>query len=147
MYSIHQKRCSKCRETKPTTEFYHNRSQPCGLHNQCKQCGKANSRKYRKSNLARHKKFYRDHPDYFRNWKLKKEYGITLEEYCDLFNKQGGKCAICGFVPLKGSRLMPVDHDHKTGRVRGILCHKCNYAIGFFEDSVERLISAIEYLK
>ncbi|SRR6266446_7107114 len=80
--------------------------------------------------------------------KLKYRYGITLNEYSALLEGQAGKCAICGtniFDKLKKRRLA-VDHDHKTGRVRGLLCYMCNIGLGSFLDEVPRLQAAIEYL-
>lgn len=61
---------------------------------------------------------------------LRRKYGITLEDYATLFKGQKGKCAICGNKPKKQS--LHVDHDHKSGRVRGLLCFRCNYGFGFF---------------
>ena len=75
---------------------------------------------------------------------LKRYYGISLEVWNSLMESQGGKCAICGGVPVQ-SRLC-VDHDHKTGRIRGLLCRKCNAALGLFSDSRELLKKADEYL-
>ena len=61
-----------------------------------------------------------------------------------MFEKQGGCCAICGGVNVNGRRLA-VDHEHETGKVRGLLCDKCNLAIGLFDD-INNLASAIKYL-
>ena len=72
---------------------------------------------------------------------LKRKYGLTLEEFEELLAAQGGGGAICG-------RPNPdnVDHDHVTGRVRGILCWNCNVGVGQFEDSEERLAAATAYV-
>lgn len=69
---------------------------------------------------------------------------LTADEYDALSERQGGRCAICGDVP-KG-RLV-VDHDHETGKVRGLLCNFCNAALGFFRDDPHRLIAAANYLQ
>lgn len=79
-------------------------------------------------------------------------YGITVEQYEEMLHKQDHKCAICGgegFLMNKDRHQMKlvVDHCHETGRVRGLLCHNCNRALGLFKDSVENLSSAINYLK
>ena len=75
-----------------------------------------------------------------------KKYGITPAEKQALFDKQGGKCAVCG-DPLKPGRTgMQIDHDHETGRVRGLLCHPCNMMLGDFRDSPSLLQAAIDYL-
>lgn len=72
-------------------------------------------------------------------------YGITAEEYAELLDKQGGRCAICRCVPR--SIRLAVDHDHKTGAVRGLLCKRCNHdLLGGGHDDIEVLYRAIEYL-
>lgn len=74
-------------------------------------------------------------------------YGLTSEEYEALLAKQGGVCAICGLDEWPGKHNVPrVDHDHKTGRVRGILCDHCNFGLGKFKDDPARLIAAVRYL-
>lgn len=73
-------------------------------------------------------------------------YGITMAQYRDMLTEQGGVCAICrtNEWPGKGPH---VDHDHKTGKVRGILCHKCNLGLGKFNDDVALMREAIKYLE
>lgn len=78
-------------------------------------------------------------------------YGITEEDFSRLMEAQGGVCAICGqpeWVTRKDGkiRLLCVDHDHVTGRVRGLLCANCNRAIGLMDDDADRLKKAIYYL-
>jgi len=77
---------------------------------------------------------------------LKHKYNLTMEEYVEIFEAQGMKCAICGSDNSKRSKDWCVDHDHKTGKVRGILCYGCNSALGFFEDNTSILERAINYL-
>jgi len=77
-----------------------------------------------------------------RHW-LKWKYGITEEEYDALLAKQEGRCAVCRGIP---ETRMPVDHDHNTGRVRGLLCQNCNRALGLMGDNVEALRRAVAYL-
>ena len=73
---------------------------------------------------------------------LKRRYGMEVEEYVSMCNEQQGACAICReFTP----RLC-VDHNHETGKVRGLLCHRCNVALGHFNDDVQRIADAISYL-
>lgn len=76
---------------------------------------------------------------------LKKSYGITLEEYDKLLESQGGGCAICGGKDER-FKFLPVDHCHKTKKVRGLLCQHCNRGLGYFRDSPELLRAAIAYL-
>ena len=78
-------------------------------------------------------------------------YGITLKEYLDMAEQQNFVCAICGKpnFPMKSisSGCLVVDHNHKTNKVRGLLCHNCNRALGLLQDNTETLESAINYLK
>ena len=86
-----------------------------------------------------------------RNGNLKRAYGITLEQYEDMLAEQEGLCAICRKPELGrtqyGVKNLAVDHCHKTGKVRGLLCQKCNRAIGQLHDDVESLKRAIEYIQ
>lgn len=75
---------------------------------------------------------------------LKHLYGLTLEEYKDMEEEQGGRCAICGEVPDR--HRLYVDHDHKTGEVRGLLCSRCNMGLGQFRDNPRFLEAALDYL-
>ena len=77
------------------------------------------------------------------SYKIK--YGITIETYERLLTEQGGVCAICGGSPQ--DRRLSVDHDHATGLVRGLLCRKCNSAIGYMSDSLDKLQRATRYLE
>lgn len=73
-----------------------------------------------------------------------KRHGLTPEDYAELFLKQGGRCGICG---SPGVGPLRVDHDHETGAVRGLLCHKCNVGLGHFNDDPDLLARAQEYLR
>lgn len=73
-------------------------------------------------------------------------YGLTEEQYDAMFSGQGNGCAICHSPDPRGSHWH-IDHDHTTGRVRGILCSFCNPAIGYMADDPDRLIAAAEYLR
>lgn len=85
--------------------------------------------------------------------RLKRLFGITWADYQRMLVEQNERCAICGgegfpMDPKRGHKLkLFVDHDHATGRVRGLLCHNCNRALGLLHDSVESLQTAITYLK
>lgn len=70
-------------------------------------------------------------------------YGITVERFNELVSLQNSQCAICGISP----KLLNVDHCHSTGKVRGLLCTKCNHAIGQFGDNLAGLEKAYNYLK
>jgi hypothetical protein len=76
-----------------------------------------------------------------RNWRLKSLYGITGEQWDAMSKEQGGLCAICRAAPIKHT-----DHDHSTGKVRGLLCHGCNVGLGAFRDDDDLMVRAIAYL-
>jgi len=79
---------------------------------------------------------------------LMRSYGVTEEWYVETLAAQGGKCAICPATEPGGPhKVFSVDHDHKTGKVRGLLCKDCNHMLGMAKDSIETLRAAIEYLQ
>ena len=78
---------------------------------------------------------------------LKRKYGITHAEYNKLFEQQKGKCEICKTHQSELKARLSVDHDHQTGRVRGLLCYNCNSTLGHAKDSIDILQSSIRYLK
>ena len=79
--------------------------------------------------------------------KLKYKYGLSEEEYLNMYVAQGNKCAICEREVTPFTKLSYVDHCHRTGKVRGILCRSCNWGLGNFKDSEESLMKASVYLK
>jgi hypothetical protein len=84
--------------------------------------------------------------------KLKRKYGLTLDEYNQLLQDQNGQCAVCHTSDWGNTRWgtvkrATVDHNHLTGKVRGLLCTKCNVVLGLFDDDTNRFVSAIAYLK
>lgn len=81
-----------------------------------------------------------------RDTRLKRVYGISLDEYSKLFLKQKGVCAIC-FQPSKKGHSLSVDHSHKKNKVRGLLCHRCNFGLGYFKDDPKLLKQSLIYLK
>lgn len=91
---------------------------------------------------------HRNNPEAHRRQNLKSNYGITLEEYAQLYENQEGKCLICkGSFPNSGSGGLVVDHCHNEGHIRGLLCAKCNKGLGQFDDDIQRLREAIKYLE
>ena len=82
-----------------------------------------------------------------RRLELREKYGIELEHYESLWESQTGVCAICSGNLLRGSdKYAAVDHDHQTGQVRGLLCHRCNLALGQFNDDPKLLTLALQYV-
>jgi hypothetical protein len=130
------KRCTKCKIEKESTEFRSHPQTKDRLQSWCKSC----------TQVAVDKIRVRD-PITTYNYYLKRKYGITYEDYETMLANQGGGCAICGTTtPLKGKRFLNVDHDHSTGKVRGVLCQPCNTGLGKLQDSTELLQKAIAYL-
>ena len=74
-----------------------------------------------------------------------RKFGISLNQYKEMFDDQFGVCAVCGSGPTT-KKSLSVDHNHKTGKVRGLLCGNCNTAIGLFKENLNLLISSYEYL-
>lgn len=120
-----------------------------------REASRAISARYRAAHPDRIEAYQRSERFKEVQWKayLKRCYGITPEQYYDLRNKQDGRCALCTnpFDPLqpngKPSKGTHIDHDHRTGKIRGMLCGKCNRGIGMFNEDVGLLRKAIEYLE
>jgi len=106
----------------------------------CKTYYAKNKEKYLQRNKEYRKNLTRDQ-------KLRYKYSITEKELQALIESQGNKCKICD-TPFSEnfSDRMNIDHDHTTGKLRGLLCHKCNTGLGLFKDDISRLHSAIDYL-
>jgi len=113
----------------------------------------AYQKEYRRTHLAearaRVTKFHKEHPERTReiakNTKLWQKYRIRLKDKEQMLLSQSGRCAICK-TETPGSKGWCVDHDHKTGKVRAILCNGCNGGLGLFKDSSYLLQQAMEYL-
>lgn len=116
----------------------------------CKNCRNKRQRNRAEEThgTSHYERYGKDNPEAKRKqreWRLKNHYGLTLETYARLLDLQGGVCAICKSGPKEGDHL-PVDHDHLTGAVRGLLCHPCNRAVGQFQDDLATLRAAASYL-
>jgi len=110
---------------------------------------KASRQRYLR-NIDQRRKYARDwyrwHSERNLECKIRKKFGITFEQKRAILTAQGGTCAICKGDNSNSKRDWHIDHCHKSGVVRGILCHGCNTALGSFKDSPEILAAAIEYL-
>jgi hypothetical protein len=107
-------------------------------------------REYRKKNRAalaiKQAQYVKDHPDTRLNANLKK-YGINADQYRAMLEHQEGRCAICKSKDTGSVRGWHVDHCHRTGKVRGLLCHPCNLLLGHAKDSIDTLQRCIVFLK
>ena len=153
--------CSKCGKKFPAIKefFYADRQKKTGLRPSCKNCDNIVQSAYAhtKRGVAVHKKanvkYGKTTKGQYADWKanIKKLYGITPEEYTLMSQKQRGLCLICGkpeTMCWKGKRkILCIDHNHDTGKIRGLLCNRCNKAIGLLEDDVKLLRKAIKYLE
>lgn len=112
----------------------------------------ANDPEYREKARQQARERNRRNPRGKKNGRLRLEFGITLQQYEEMLERQGGGCAICGTKQTnvkeagKAEHSMYVDHNHATGEVRGLLCSRCNFGIGQFRDDPELLLRAAEYL-
>jgi len=160
--------CTKCKKSKSLDKFYKHSGQKSGLRPDCKGCCKKHNLLHKEEKIQYNKKYYQQHinefksyqkqnkervkkvrklyclknPDKVKNSILKTVYGITLKQYNILKSKQNNKCAICDEV-----KKLHIDHDHLTGKIRGLLCGRCNRGIGHFKDNIIVLVNAIRYLK
>ena len=145
------KQCSKCNEVKPLAEFYKDKSKNDGYRTECKSCKKMYARGFRKTEEYKvwkrenSKAYYHNiykHDDAYKirekRRRVKRDYGITLEEYSKHLDSP---CDICG------GEAKHLDHCHITGKVRGLLCIDCNTILGYSKDNINILKRAIRYLQ
>lgn len=129
-------RRAECCPDKP----YHAKGM-CRHHYQQQPRVKAQQRKWWDKRWAEHRQAELDKT---RRYKLRREFGIDESIYQSMLTAQNGTCAICGGTDKK--RKLSIDHDHRTGRIRGLLCNRCNIALGRFHDDIAILHKAIIYL-
>lgn len=96
----------------------------------------------REKELAHSKAYYEANRERLKDLELKRKYGLSLDQQQAMFERQKGQCCIC-----KEAQPLNVDHDHSTGEVRGLLCHRCNTGVGYFRDNPTFLQRAARYLK
>jgi hypothetical protein len=158
------KRCKKCRVLKVLDDFYRNPGARDGRRPECKAGTNAvrlqRYRLNRDQGIARVRAWQRAHPERVRarrennrnrtNAKpreihLRNKFGLTPAQYDDILEAQGGVCALCDAPPTQGISLH-VDHDHRTGEIRGLLCVRCNNALGVFREHPDLLRRAARYV-
>lgn len=132
--------CNSCKEEKDYTEFYKKPGGKDGRYACCKTCV---------SNKSKNRYALTSSPESNRKGHLRFQYGLTEIDVLEMYKKQNGCCYICCipyplFAKHKG---LAVDHCHKTGKVRGLLCYKCNNLLSRADDSIEILKNAIKYLE
>lgn len=161
-----EKTCNRCGETKSLDEFYRSPGMRDGHRNDCKACNLAEKKRRYEADpqlaIQRVREWQLRNPErvseYLRKRRaqpeikrrdraghLRRKYGITLDQYDALLASQGGVCAICK-APPNDVISLHVDHEHGSGRVRGLLCIKCNNAIGLLNEDPELFAAAVRYL-
>ena len=119
-----------------------------GMSPLAKYCSKNCAQKvWRRNNRSKVKKYQEEGAEDRRDWNYRNKYGITVEDYNQMFADQNGCCDICGVHQSEVDKRFAVDHNHDTGEVRGLLCSNCNRALGLFGDNTENLAKAIIYLQ
>lgn len=143
--------CVKCGESKPLSLFHKRGNNK--YRNDCSNCVKEYGKLYRAKNkeiISEKKRIYHKiNPHIKRKSHLKKEFNLTLEDYTKMLNAQFGKCKICGIdkVDNRQHKHFHIDHNHNTGKIRGLLCSKCNTLLGASKDNIDILKNAIKYLE
>lgn len=131
------KTCTKCNKTKPKADFYKRKALKSGYNSWCKDCEKNNASTWSTNNKERR-------IITARKCNLKIKYGLTIEEYNGMLKEQDYRCLICH--NKQETKMLAVDHNHTTNKIRGLLCTNCNTIIGLAHDDVNILESAIKYL-
>lgn len=135
MYKV----CSMCQIEKSIDNFYSHKSSKGGRRSYCKQCHKDKMSGWNKENVDRK-----------REMQLKRNFNMTLEDYNNILERQGGCCGICGSNEnISGGRSIQfaVDHCHTSQRIRGLLCTKCNRSLGQLGDTYDSILKVLKYLE
>jgi hypothetical protein len=136
------KRCKQCQIEKEINSFYREASSPDGYRQICKECKNAKTAEWRKERRDYYNESMRAYnKKHYKRLRLQR-YKLSEQEYDRMARSQSGGCAICGYVP-KGKRPLAVDHDHKNGKVRELLCYGCNrYVASYDNESLHNKIIA-----
>lgn len=136
LYSDLYRTCMTCKKEKLASEFYVRNKKTGRRHSECKTC-----------TSERVKNRHKENPERTKNNDLKRLYGITLQEHQEMYEAQNGLCATCK-KPGDGKwKKLCVDHDHKTGKVRQLLCRRCNMILGQAYDDKSLFSEFILYLE
>lgn len=138
------KLCRQCNTVKPISSFGTQRGKP---RHHCKECKNKESREWYEKNKDRKRELSKQYKHIKKNQDLQKAYGITLDEYNRMLAEQSNCCKICNTHQDKLKRILCVDHNHVTGKVRGLLCDNCNRSLGLLKDNLTVLRNAVKYLE
>ncbi len=152
MFSVTEadtKVCSCCKREKSIFDFGKKKNGQCK--STCRKCDAKIMREWCKRNPDKAAKatrsYYQKNGDYWRLWRRCKDKGITIKEYLEMFRVHNGRCDICGVFHLELNRSLCIDHNHETGKIRGLLCDSCNQMLGRAKDNPVILEQAVSYLK
>lgn len=134
-----EKSCTKCLITKSLEDFPFNNKEKNWRGSWCRNC--CYKRMDHKELIEGSKRRIYKKDQKFKN-DLRVKYNLTFDQYLKLIEDQQRKCKICNLEEVK----LNIDHDHKTGRIRGLLCRNCNLGLGFMKDNCDILAKSIEYL-
>ncbi len=144
------KQCCVCKQAKDLSSFSKNRARYDGLQTECRECKNAASRRRHAENpeigRAYTKKFHQKNPDFSWACTMRRKYGLSTYQFFELLKAQEYSCAICFSKAPGGRGRFHVDHDHATGQIRGLLCHRCNTILGHAKDNPDTLLRAATYL-
>ena len=142
------KRCLDCKGLVSFQYFTKDASQKDGRSIYCQSCQRRRQKAYKKRTPEKQKSYKRKHysSEKSRDYSLRYRYGMTLDQFNTMFEKQDRRCALCKSDKSDGKNFV-VDHCHKTGKIRGILCSYCNRALGMLKDDPDMLSRAIIYLR
>lgn len=129
------KTCTKCGVTKPLSNYNRDAKKTSGYRSHCKSCTSTGYRQWSVSG------------ERGRVSKLRSRFGMSVEDYDRILAAQNNGCAICGKSPSENGKRLSIDHNHDTGKVRGLLCQPCNTGIGLLNDSPSQLRLALRYLE
>lgn len=116
-------------------------------HKDSEKASKARWRENNRDRIHQHALTYRKaHPYSTRARDLRNKYNLTPKQYDDMLELQNNQCAICGKSPMENKKRLSVDHCHKTKRVRGLLCYRCNTGLASFKDDGSLLYTAHKYI-
>lgn len=138
------RKCTRCQESRPLTEFHKNSQSRDGISNICKTC---RSLRYKEVDYPKRRSLVNT-SDYrsVKSAKYRRLYGISIEDAEHLLHEQGNCCAICRLNVEASTHPFCVDHDHESGAIRGVLCRDCNLALGMFKDDPIKISNALNYL-
>jgi hypothetical protein len=136
LHPVDQKTCTQCGILKPLTDFYKRKNRPSGHVSECKSCI-----------IARNRARYEGSREEINDKRAAKVYGLTYEEVVEMRESSNGICQCCNRPGLHHHKRLVIDHDHSTGKVRGLICSRCNSILGFAQDDLQTLKNLIAYLE